>query len=76
MRWRQSTEYRTEVRVNDEVFVVVARKEDDDDCFAVVVNNDYIGDTITIPTHEQLVEMIEEHLEIENKVDVGLSRRL
>lgn len=73
MRWRKSVEYRTEVPFDEEVFVVVARKEGDEDCFAVTINGDYVGDVVTMPEREQLVEMIEEQLEIENKVNVGMS---
>lgn len=79
MRWHKVVEYRTQIILGDEEedeFYIIARKDGDDEFFAIEINNDYVADSDEIPTHEFLLELINEQREIERKVNAGLHRRV
>ncbi len=79
MRWHRVVEYRTQIILGDEEedeFFIIARKDGNDEFFTIEINNDYVADSDDIPTREFLMELINEQREIENKVNIGLTRRI
>lgn len=64
MRWAKTIKYQASVMIDLKAYNIVCEGEANED-FAVSINGEYICDVSTLPTYEELLEMVSEQAAIE-----------
>lgn len=70
MRWDMTERYRTSIRIGFRTYSVIC-ESDFDDGFAVYVNKQFVADVDTLPTEEELLDIISENNMLENNIKEG-----
>jgi hypothetical protein len=70
MKWNKTERYQTSVRVGFRTYIVVCEK-DFDNGFAVYVDRNFVADVDTLPTEEELKEIILDNNMLESNIKEG-----
>lgn len=72
MTWGKTIRYKTEVKIGRGRYKVIC-ESDYDDGFSVFVNNVFVADVDTLPTLEELTDIILDNNELETTIKTGLA---
>lgn len=70
MNWEKTIRYQTNIKIGRRVYNVSC-ESDIDDGYAVYVNKHFVADVETLPTEEELRDIILDNIEIENTIKGG-----
>jgi hypothetical protein len=72
MKWAKTVRYQTTAKVGRKVYNVLC-ESDFDDGFAIYVDKQFVADVDTLPTMEELTDIILENRELEETIKDGLA---
>lgn len=75
MEWETTTKSQTNINVNGKVFNIICETDPDGD-LALIINGEYICDVDELPTHEELIEYVNQQTTLNEMANMAFARRI